>query len=48
LNPKPQQVIQSIKKSKYSDFSLVSNKSFSEIPPSSGLGPGQMKWAKVA
>jgi len=40
LNPKPQQVIQV---SKNSDFSLVSNKNFSKILPSNGLGQGQGK-----
>ena len=34
LNPKPQQVIQSIKR-----LSLVSNKNLSEILPSNDLGP---------
>jgi len=37
LNPKPQQVIQSIKRL---DYSLVSNKNFSEIQPSNALRPG--------
>ena len=37
FNPKPQQVIQI---SKDSDCGLVSNKNFSEIVPSSGLGAG--------
>jgi len=40
LNPKPQEVIQS---SKHSDCSLVSNKNFSEILPSCGLGLGPGK-----
>jgi len=37
LNPNPSK---SSKVSKYLDFSLVSNKNWSEILPSSGLGPG--------
>jgi len=37
LNPKPQQVIQSLKRL---DCSLVSNKNLSKILPSSSLGPG--------
>jgi len=36
LNPKPHQVIQTLKKD--SDFSLVSNGTLSEILQSSGLG----------
>ena len=38
MNPKPQQVIQSIKR--LWDCSLISNKNFSEILPSNGLDPG--------